>query len=165
MRACYKKSLGLIVISGFLLLALFHVWSPGTISGVDIRPRQGSAIEKLLEWKFQDAVSDYHDIAYHINEDVAWCVISQVILSKFCSESLFLSVSQQTVVPFFSLYSRLAKNTCVCLADKTYQLPFSNLLLPHVWAHNIDLAFLESHPDPEGVKRHRAQEYSSFQKR
>ncbi|XP_068453742.1 beta-1,4 N-acetylgalactosaminyltransferase 1a isoform X2 [Clinocottus analis] len=60
----------------------------------------------------------------------------------------------------------LAQNTCMCRADEeTFNLPFSNLLFPHVWAHNIDLAFLESHPDPSGVKRHRAQEYSSFQKR
>ena len=49
MRACNKKSFGLIVISGLVLLALFHAWSPGTSSEVDIQPRQGSAIEKLLE--------------------------------------------------------------------------------------------------------------------
>ncbi|XP_035512832.1 beta-1,4 N-acetylgalactosaminyltransferase 1a [Morone saxatilis] len=61
---------------------------------------------------------------------------------------------------------RLAQTTCVCVADKeTFQLPFSNLLFPRVWAHNLGTAFLESHPDPEGTKRHRAQEYSSFQKR
>ncbi|KAM6981652.1 beta-1,4 N-acetylgalactosaminyltransferase 1a [Tautogolabrus adspersus] len=61
---------------------------------------------------------------------------------------------------------RLAQNTCVCLADKeTVHLPFSNLLWPRAWAHNISMAFLESHPDPEGVKQHRAQEYRSFQRR
>ncbi|XP_031139620.1 beta-1,4 N-acetylgalactosaminyltransferase 1a [Sander lucioperca] len=60
----------------------------------------------------------------------------------------------------------LAQNTCVCLADEgAFQLPFSKLLFPRVWAHNLDLAFLESHPDPEGMKRHRAEEYSNFQKR
>ncbi|XP_029291160.1 beta-1,4 N-acetylgalactosaminyltransferase 1a isoform X2 [Cottoperca gobio] len=60
----------------------------------------------------------------------------------------------------------LAQNACVCLADEeTFHLPYSNLLFPHVWAHKIDLAFLGSHPDPEGVKRHRAQEYSSLQRR
>ncbi|XP_040922405.1 beta-1,4 N-acetylgalactosaminyltransferase 1a isoform X2 [Toxotes jaculatrix] len=62
--------------------------------------------------------------------------------------------------------NRLAQNTCVCLADeKTFQLPFSNLFFQRVWAHKLDIAFLESHPDPEGVKRHRAQEYNSFKKR
>ncbi|XP_067448302.1 beta-1,4 N-acetylgalactosaminyltransferase 1a isoform X2 [Thunnus thynnus] len=133
MRACNKKSFGLIVISGLVLLALFHAWSPGTSSEVDIQPRQGSTIEKLLEEKIRKTISGYPNIAYHIKEDVA---------------------------------CRLAKNTCVCLADKeTFHLPFSNLLFPRVWAHKLDLAFLESHPDPEGVKRHRAQEYSSFQKR
>ncbi|XP_042346967.1 beta-1,4 N-acetylgalactosaminyltransferase 1a [Plectropomus leopardus] len=60
----------------------------------------------------------------------------------------------------------LAQNTCACLADEeSFHLPLSSLLFPRVWAHNFDLAFLESHPDPEGVKRHRAQEYSSFQRR
>lgn len=62
--------------------------------------------------------------------------------------------------------SRLAQNTCVCLADEeTFRLPFSDLLFPRVWAHNLDQAFLKSHHDPEGVKRLRAQEYSHFQKR
>uniref|UniRef100_A0A8D2ZL75 Beta-1,4 N-acetylgalactosaminyltransferase n=1 Tax=Scophthalmus maximus TaxID=52904 RepID=A0A8D2ZL75_SCOMX len=60
----------------------------------------------------------------------------------------------------------LAHNSCVCRADKdTLQLPFSNLLFPRVWAQKVDTAFLESHPDPEGLKRHRAQEYSKFQRR
>ncbi|XP_070766188.1 beta-1,4 N-acetylgalactosaminyltransferase 1a [Enoplosus armatus] len=133
MRTKCKKCLGLILVSGLLLLALFHARSPGTSSVVDIRPRHGSPMKKLLDGKIRDTISDYHDIAYDVKEDVA---------------------------------CRLAQNTCVCLADKeTFQLPFSNLLFPRVWARNLNLAFLESHPDPEGVKRHRAQEYSSFQRR
>ena len=76
MRACHKKSLGLIVLSG-LALALFHVWSPGTTSGVDIQPRQRSEIHELLERKALNAISDYPDIAFNIKEDVAWCVSSQ----------------------------------------------------------------------------------------
>ncbi|KAJ4918201.1 hypothetical protein JOQ06_029562 [Pogonophryne albipinna] len=60
----------------------------------------------------------------------------------------------------------LAQNTCMCLADKeSFRLPFSNLLFPSVRAHKFDEAFLASHPDPEGVKRLRAKEYSRFQKR
>ncbi|KAM7411929.1 hypothetical protein PAMA_021756 [Pampus argenteus] len=132
MRAHCKRNLGLIVISGLVLLVLLRPWSPGTSSVVDIRPRHGSAIEKLLK-KIQDDISGGHDIAYHIKEDVA---------------------------------HRLPKNTCECVAEKkTFDLPFSSLLFPHVWAHQLDLAFLGSHPDPEGAKRHRAQEYSSFQRR
>ncbi|XP_028309151.1 beta-1,4 N-acetylgalactosaminyltransferase 1a [Gouania willdenowi] len=62
--------------------------------------------------------------------------------------------------------SRLDQPTCVCHADeKKIQLPFSNLLFPRVWAHNLDQAFLEFQSDPEGVKHHRAQEYSKFQQR
>lgn len=61
---------------------------------------------------------------------------------------------------------QVAKNACSCVADKvTFQLPFSNWLFPRVWAHDLNQAFLESHPDPEGTKSHRAQEYSSFQER
>ncbi|KAM8755034.1 beta-1,4 N-acetylgalactosaminyltransferase 1a [Acanthopagrus schlegelii] len=60
----------------------------------------------------------------------------------------------------------LALNTCVCVADKeTFHLPFSNLLFPRAWAHNVSQAFLESHPDPEAAKGHRAQEFNSFQRR
>ena len=87
-------------------------------------------------------------------------------MSKICSElKLFILISSLSFILFFSR-SRLAQNTCVCVADaETFHLPFSNLLFPRAWAHNLDLAFLESHPDPEGVKRHRAEEYSSFQRR
>uniref|UniRef100_A0A672YDC1 Beta-1,4 N-acetylgalactosaminyltransferase n=1 Tax=Sphaeramia orbicularis TaxID=375764 RepID=A0A672YDC1_9TELE len=61
---------------------------------------------------------------------------------------------------------RLGQNACVCVADKeTFHLPMSDWFFPRVWAHNLDLTFLQSHPDPEGVKSHRAQEYNSFKKR
>ncbi|XP_022597639.1 beta-1,4 N-acetylgalactosaminyltransferase 1-like isoform X2 [Seriola dumerili] len=133
MHKTSKKCLGLIFVSIVGLLALYHVWCPGSSSEVDIQPRQGGTIKELLDGKIRDITSAYNDITYHIKEDVA-CL--------------------------------LAQNTCVCLADKeTFKLPFSNLFNPHVWAHNLDVAFLEPHPDPEGVKRHRAQEYSSFQSR
>uniref|UniRef100_A0A7N5ZUV9 Beta-1,4 N-acetylgalactosaminyltransferase n=1 Tax=Anabas testudineus TaxID=64144 RepID=A0A7N5ZUV9_ANATE len=129
----HKKFFGLIlVLSGILLTALFY-WNPGSISEVNIQPRQESAIKKLLEEKIQHTIGGYQDIAYRIKENVA---------------------------------RRLAQNTCVCLADKeTIHLPLSNWLFPRVWAHSIDQTYLESQSDPEEVKRHRAREYSSFQKR
>ncbi|XP_068997275.1 beta-1,4 N-acetylgalactosaminyltransferase 1a isoform X2 [Embiotoca jacksoni] len=130
MNWTYKKSLGLILAGGLLLLVLFGSWSSWTSSGVDIWPRQGSPIKKLLSGKITDTNSDYDDIAYNVKEDVA---------------------------------SRLAQNTCVCLADQdTFHLPFSSLLFPRVWAFNLQHAFLESHHDPEAIKRHRAQEYSKW---
>ncbi|KAM9855796.1 beta-1,4 N-acetylgalactosaminyltransferase 1a isoform 2-T3 [Aulostomus maculatus] len=141
MRRSYKKCFGLIGISGLLLLLvpLFNTWKPGPSSAFNIGPRQRgwgateNSWRKFLERKTQDSISDYHNISYHIKEDVA---------------------------------CRLTKNACVCEADEeTFQMPFSNLLFPRVYAHNVSLAFLKSHPDPEGVKRHRAQEYSSFQRR
>ncbi|KAM4610793.1 beta-1,4 N-acetylgalactosaminyltransferase 1a [Polymixia lowei] len=127
-----KKLLVLILVSGLLLLAILHSWSPGSNSGVDIRPRQGNTLLELLENKSKEGVS-HDDIPYHIKEDVA---------------------------------CRLAQITCECKADKeTIRLPFSNLLFPRVWAHNLHLAFLGTDPDPEAVKSRRAQEYNSFQRR
>ena len=70
MRATFKKCLVLILLGG-LLLALFHAWSPGTGSAVDIRPRQGGLLKKLIEEKTRDTIGGYHDIAYTIKEDVA----------------------------------------------------------------------------------------------
>uniref|UniRef100_A0A3Q1GYM9 Beta-1,4 N-acetylgalactosaminyltransferase n=2 Tax=Acanthochromis polyacanthus TaxID=80966 RepID=A0A3Q1GYM9_9TELE len=121
-----SKCRRLILVGGILLVVLFYFWSPGTSSGVDIRPRQSSPLKNLFSGKIGDS-----DIPYHIKEDVA---------------------------------CRLAQNTCVCQGDQeSFHLPFSDMLFPRVWAHNLGLAFLESHPDPDGVKRHRAQEYSNFQ--
>lgn len=61
---------------------------------------------------------------------------------------------------------KVALNVCSCTADKqSFRLPFSNWFFPQVWAHDLGHSFLEAHPDPEGVKVLRAQEYSSFQKR
>ncbi|XP_074537856.1 beta-1,4 N-acetylgalactosaminyltransferase 1a [Halichoeres trimaculatus] len=133
MRASYKRCCGLILLVGFLLMALCHVWSPGSSSRVDIWPKELGPIDSHLNGKIRNIASAYRDIPYHIKEDVA---------------------------------GRLAQNTCMCVADKeTVHLPFSNLLWPRVWAHDLGVAFLESQPDPEGVKHNRAQEYRSFQRR
>ncbi|XP_061630690.1 beta-1,4 N-acetylgalactosaminyltransferase 1a isoform X1 [Phyllopteryx taeniolatus] len=133
MRITYKKCLGLLVISGFMLVALLNSWSPGGGSGVDLWPGRTIEMELVIREKIQDIFNDYNNISYHIKKDVA---------------------------------CRLATNTCVCVADKeTFRLPFSKLLFPRVKAHNLDMKFLQSHPDPEGVKRHRDQEYKSIQMR
>ncbi|XP_056130260.1 beta-1,4 N-acetylgalactosaminyltransferase 1a [Lampris incognitus] len=59
---------------------------------------------------------------------------------------------------------RLDQNTCVCEADKeTVHLPFSHLLFPRVWAHDLHQALLDIDPDPDGTERHRAQQYNDFQ--
>ncbi|XP_068182095.1 beta-1,4 N-acetylgalactosaminyltransferase 1a [Antennarius striatus] len=133
MRSTVKKSLGLILVSGLLLAAVFNGKNYLFSSTVDIQLTQESPVKKLLQEKIQELSREHHDIAYHIKEDVA---------------------------------CRLAQNTCVCLADKkTFHLPYSELLFPRVWSHNLGAAFLESHPDPEDIKHHRAQEYSSFRRR
>lgn len=76
----YKKWLGLILVSvsGILLLAFFHAWGPGSSSEVNIQPRLESPIKKLLKGKIQDTIGGYQDIAYHIKEDVARCVILDI---------------------------------------------------------------------------------------
>ncbi|XP_061531908.1 beta-1,4 N-acetylgalactosaminyltransferase 1a isoform X2 [Phycodurus eques] len=133
MRITYKKCLGLLVISGFMLVALLNSWSPGGGSGVDLWPGRIIEMELVIREKIQDIFNDHNNISYHIKKDVA---------------------------------CRLATNTCVCVADKeTFRLPFSKLLFPRVKAHNLDMKFLQSHPDPEGVKHHRDQEYKSIQMR
>ncbi|XP_054653106.1 beta-1,4 N-acetylgalactosaminyltransferase 1a [Dunckerocampus dactyliophorus] len=131
MRFYLKKCLGVLVISGSLLVVLFNTWSPAALSGVDLRLGHNVGMENIIKEKLQDLLNNYNDISYHIKEEVA-CLVR--------------------------------RNTCECVADKeTVQLPLSNLLFPRVKAHNLDQIFLQSHPDPEGVKRHRAEEYSNFQ--
>ncbi|XP_061759365.1 beta-1,4 N-acetylgalactosaminyltransferase 1a isoform X2 [Nerophis ophidion] len=133
MRVSSKKCLGLLVIIGSLLVALFNTWSPAALSAVDLRPGHNVGMETVIMEKLQDLLNKYDDISYHIKEDVA-CL--------------------------------LRRNSCECVADKeTVKLPLSSLLFPRVKARNLDQVFLQSHPDPSGVKRHRAEEYSSFQKR
>lgn len=90
-----------------------------------------------------------------------------------CSETLLFHLTfliklsyQFHLSDFSSWCSLLAYNRCECVADEdSFHLPFSNYLHPHVWAHNLGDAFLESQPDPEETKRHRAEEYSKYQNR
>ena len=82
MRVTIKKCLGPMLLTGLTLLALFYAWSPGASSSVDVRPRQRSPLQKLLHETIQGIISVHHnDIAYHIKEDVAWCVITQHVCS------------------------------------------------------------------------------------
>lgn len=64
-----KKFLGVILISGLLLAALLHSWSPQCSSAVYISHRRPSEIKNILERVAEP--HDYHDIAYHVKEDVA----------------------------------------------------------------------------------------------
>ncbi|XP_029690063.1 beta-1,4 N-acetylgalactosaminyltransferase 1a isoform X2 [Takifugu rubripes] len=127
-----KRSLGLILLAGLLLVVLLQGWTLQSSSTVDIKPRRGSDLKELIDRKIHDIVGSYGDIPYHTKESVA---------------------------------SLLAYNRCECVADEDSFLPFSNYLHPHVWAHNVGVAFLESQPNPEETKRHRAEEYSKYQNR
>ncbi|KAJ0068421.1 hypothetical protein NL108_008372, partial [Boleophthalmus pectinirostris] len=58
----------------------------------------------------------------------------------------------------------LSRNSCVCEGDSGgLNLPFAQLLFPRVSAHSLHTAFRPSELDE--LKRRRAQEYQSFQKR
>nr|XP_057940410.1 beta-1,4 N-acetylgalactosaminyltransferase 1-like isoform X2 [Doryrhamphus excisus] len=133
MRFHFKKCLGLLMVSGSLLVLVFNTWSPAPPSGVDLRRGRNFGMENIISEKLQALLKDYDDISYHVKEEVA-CLVQ--------------------------------RHTCECVADKeTIQLPLSNLLFPRVKAHDLEQIFLQSHPDPEGVKRHRAEEYRHFQMR
>lgn len=63
-----------------------------------------------------------------------------------------------------SVASLLSRNSCVCEGDSGgINLPFAQLLFPRVSAHPLHTAFKPSELDE--LKRRRAQEYHSFQKR
>lgn len=63
-----------------------------------------------------------------------------------------------------SVASLLSRNSCVCEGDSGgINLPFAQLLFPRVSAHPLHTAFSPSELDE--LKRRRAQEYHSFQKR
>ncbi|XP_077471812.1 beta-1,4 N-acetylgalactosaminyltransferase 1a [Stigmatopora argus] len=133
MRVSCKKCLGLLVISSYLLIMLFYLWSPPRGSKVDAKARIKREMEIVIMESIWDGFNNHSDISYHIKEDVA---------------------------------GRLARNTCVCMSDnQTFHLPFSNLLFPRVKAHNLVSRYLQSHPNPEAVKRLRAHEYHRFQLR
>lgn len=60
--------------------------------------------------------------------------------------------------------SLLARNGCACEGDSGgLNLPFAQLLFPRVSAHPLHTAFEAS--ELEEIKRRRAKEYKSFQKR
>ncbi|KAM4738258.1 beta-1,4 N-acetylgalactosaminyltransferase 1a [Anableps anableps] len=129
----YRQCLKVILFPVLLLVVLCHFWNPSRSLGVDIRPRQGRTIQKLLSRKIQHIMRNYSDITYTIKENVA---------------------------------RQLAQNACVCQAgEETFYLPFSDQFFPRVWAHNLQHAFLEMQPDPEGVKYQRAEEYRQFLRR
>lgn len=144
-----RKCVQLALLSGILLVALCYFWKPSS-KEVDISSSQ-------VTGKIGDATNGYKDISYHIKEEMARCVS---VTFSFKFKFLFLLLN--SVIS----NSHLAQNACVCQADEeTFHLPLSNLLFPHVWAHNLDQAFLELHPDPESVKQHRADEYNNLQER
>lgn len=160
----YKRCLKVILFPVFLLVALFYFWNPSSSSGVDIQPRQDSPIQKLINEKIQNIKSDYSDITYKIKENAARCVVCQY---NHC----FLYIYNASYYPYQLILfnfpnSHLAQNACVChVGEETFHLPFSDLLFPRIWAHNLQQAFLEMQPNPDGVKHQRAEEYNHFLRR
>ncbi|XP_038138920.1 beta-1,4 N-acetylgalactosaminyltransferase 1-like isoform X3 [Cyprinodon tularosa] len=90
-------------------------------------------------------------------------------IQALLSGKIYHIMSDYSEIPYKvkeNVARELAQNTCICLAgEETFHLPFSDLLFHRVWAHNLQHAFLETRPDPDNVKNHRAEEYHHFQKR
>ncbi|KAK7916191.1 hypothetical protein WMY93_011952 [Mugilogobius chulae] len=87
-------------------------------------------------------------------------------LFQWISQNKIILRNESGITVKQEIACKVALNVCSCISDREgFQLPFSNWIFPRVWAHNLEGAFLESHPNPEEIKSVRAQEYSSFQKR
>uniref|UniRef100_A0A3B4A046 Beta-1,4 N-acetylgalactosaminyltransferase n=1 Tax=Periophthalmus magnuspinnatus TaxID=409849 RepID=A0A3B4A046_9GOBI len=89
------------------------------------------------------------------------------LLERNVEDKLTESDHQLSTIPIRvrdSVASLLSRNSCVCEGDSGgFNLPFSQLLFPRVSAHPLHTAFRPSELDE--LKRRRAQEYQSFQKR
>ncbi|XP_072223666.1 beta-1,4 N-acetylgalactosaminyltransferase 1a [Leuresthes tenuis] len=83
----YKKVFRWILVSGLLLVLLFHFWSPWTSSGVDIRSKW-SPVQKVLSKKMGDIIRGYPDINYHKKEEVA-CRLAQNACVCLAGEETF----------------------------------------------------------------------------
>lgn len=68
-----KRSLGLTLLAGLLLVALLQGWTQSS-STVDIKPRSGNNLKELIDRKNHDIIGSYGDIPYHTKESVARCV-------------------------------------------------------------------------------------------
>uniref|UniRef100_A0A087X5F3 Beta-1,4 N-acetylgalactosaminyltransferase n=2 Tax=Poecilia formosa TaxID=48698 RepID=A0A087X5F3_POEFO len=90
-------------------------------------------------------------------------------IQKLLSEKSQRIMADYSDIPYKikeNVASQLPHNACVCQAgEETFRLPFSDLLFPRVWAHNLQQAFLAMQSDPESVKRQRAEEYHQFLRR
>uniref|UniRef100_A0A3B3X0I3 Glycosyltransferase 2-like domain-containing protein n=1 Tax=Poecilia mexicana TaxID=48701 RepID=A0A3B3X0I3_9TELE len=90
-------------------------------------------------------------------------------IQKLLSEKSHRIMADYSDIPYKikeNVASQLPHNACVCQAgEETFRLPFSDLLFPRVWAHNLQQAFLAMQSDPESVKRQRAEEYHQFLRR
>ncbi|XP_042372901.1 beta-1,4 N-acetylgalactosaminyltransferase 1-like, partial [Plectropomus leopardus] len=89
------------------------------------------------------------------------------ILERHLEERLPEPDHRLSNIPFHvrdSVASLLARNGCVCEGESGgINLPFAQLLFPRVSAHPLHTAFEAS--ELEEMKRRRAKEYNSFQKR
>lgn len=154
-----KRCLGLILLAGLLLAALLQGLTPQGGTTVDIKASRGGKPKGVTNRAVHDIASSYNDV--HVREGVARC--APLLL---CSTFVFEFFCPHPSSDFSSRRRQLSHNTCACVGDEeSFRLPFSNYLYPRVWAHNVGVPFLESQPDPEETKRHRAEEYSQHQNR
>lgn len=88
-------------------------------------------------------------------------------IEKLLEDRLQLAEHKYDEVPYRvkeSVLSLLARNGCLCEGEtRSINLPYAQLLFPRVLAQNLQTAYKDS--ELEEVKRRRAQEYQSFQRR
>lgn len=72
-----KRTLGLILLTGLLLVVLLHSLSPQAGPTVDITTRRRGTLKESINRKNHDILSSYGDIPYHTKESVARCAAQE----------------------------------------------------------------------------------------
>lgn len=152
MRSLRKTLLLAILASVLLVLALLHSWPTRAYTAVDVWQHQGHLQERLPE-----ADPRLSNISFHVRDHVARYTGARSEQSRDASERA-LTPSRPSVC------SLLARNGCVCEGEGGgVNLPFAQLLFPRVSVLPLHTAFNAS--ELEDIKKRRAKEYQSFQKR
>lgn len=155
------KRIGLLLLAVLLLAVLLQIMTPHISSTVAINPRPGSLLKESIDKRIYNITSSYKNVPYHIKDSVSRCAAQKHVLFP-----LYVYVFELSFPFLFSWHSLIASKTCACLGDEeSFRLPLSNYLYPRVWAHDLGVSFLESQPDPEKTKQHRAEEYNKYQNR
>ena len=150
-----------ILVSVVLLLTLFHSWPTRLYTTVDVWQRPGPLLERHLGERLRGIDPQLENISFHVRDHVARYgqLFHPFIYPIRRAELNIKGISAHSFVS-----SLLARNGCVCEGKSGgVNLPFAQLLFSRVSAQSLSTAFKASELDE--IKRRRAKEYESFQKR